>query len=108
MPEIANCPLCGKKPVVYPYSYSPWAYECCKIKCDDAETWNRVQAALLAEKELAELKAAVMWERECEELNSIITEKYACMSESAPEEDEISVSHFRAIAAVDELCGGGE
>lgn len=108
MSEIAKCALCGREPIEKQQYMQHPAYACCDVKCNDLKTWSRVQAALLAEKELAELKAAVMWERECEELNSIITEKYACMSESAPEEDEISVSHFRAIAAVDELCWGGE
>ena len=106
--QVAKCELCGKDPGTFLVGKYDVGHECCGIKCYDPETWNRVQAALRAEKELAELKAAVMWERECEELNSVITEKYACMSEIAPEEDEISVSHFKAIAAVDELCGGGE
>ena len=61
-------------------------------------------AALLARHNA--LVEAVAWEREVEELNSFITELYACVSEVAPEECEIDASHFAARAEVDRLILG--
>ena len=49
------------------------------------------------------LVEAVKWERECEELHGIITELYCNVAESAPEEDEISMTYFAASAEVDRL-----
>ena len=72
-----------------------------------AAVYFRRQAAD-AESRLAELQEAVRWEREAEEVHSIITEKYLFVSESAPEEDEISVSYFAARAAVAVLVDLGD
>ena len=44
--EIANCPLCGKGPMIYPYRYIPFAYECCGVQCCRIEKWNRYAAAM--------------------------------------------------------------
>ena len=52
------------------------------------------------------LVEAVVWERECEELHGIITELYCNVAESAPEEDEISMTYFAARAEVERLIGG--
>ena len=54
------------------------------------------------------LREAVAWEREVEWLNDLITEQYACVSEIAPEEEEISVSYFEARSEVDRLIGEAE
>ena len=53
------------------------------------------------------LVEAVAWEREVEWLNDLITEQYACVSEIAPEEEEISVSYFEARSEVDRLIARG-
>lgn len=53
------------------------------------------------------LVEAVALERECEELHGIITELYCNVSESAPEEDEISRTYFAARAEVDRLIVEG-
>ena len=58
--EVANCPLCGKEPMIYPYTYIPFAYECCGVQCYSIEKWNRYAAAM----ELA--KAEVKLERTTE------------------------------------------
>ena len=56
MPEVAKCPLCGKKP--FPYHYEDHVeYVHCGVKCEDEGTWNRYAAAM----ELAEAKA---WRQE--------------------------------------------
>ena len=57
MTELANCPLCGKGPMIYHYTYIPFAYECCGVQCYSIEKWNRYAAAM----ELAEAKT---WEEE--------------------------------------------
>ena len=54
--EVANCPLCGKKP--FPYHYADHIeYVHCGVKCEDEGTWSRYAAAM----ELAEAKT---WEEE--------------------------------------------
>ena len=53
------------------------------------------------------LVEAVAWEREVEWLNDLIPEQYACVSEIAPEEEEISVSYFEARSEVDRLIARG-
>ena len=44
--EVAKCPLCGEWPMIYTYSYIPFAYECCRVKCYSIEKWNRYAAAM--------------------------------------------------------------
>lgn len=43
--EVANCPLCGKKP--FPYHYEDHIeYVHCGVECEDEGTWNRYAAAM--------------------------------------------------------------
>lgn len=56
MQEVSKCALCGYTPMNLIQS-GVEKISCCGITCDVLR-WNRVQAALRAEKELKELKAA--------------------------------------------------
>lgn len=57
MPEIANCPLCGRKPFQYHYD-EHIAYAHCGVKCDTLEIWNRYAAAM----EVSKLRAEYYYE----------------------------------------------
>ena len=46
MSEVANCPLCGKKPFPYHYEKDHIEYVHCGVKCEDEGTWNRYAAAM--------------------------------------------------------------
>ena len=76
---------------------------CCGVDCNTNERWNQYAGAMNAVPRHNALSEAVAWERECEWLNDLITEQYACVSEIAPEEEEISVSYIAARAEVDRL-----
>ena len=81
----------------YPH-IANFAFSECQKLWDRMEEKNK---ALLARH--TALVEAVAWERECEELHGIITELYCNVAESAPEEDEISMTYFAARAEVDRL-----
>ncbi len=72
-----------------------------KIACAQNKALLEQRNSILARHNA--LVEAEAWERECEELHGIITELYCNVAESAPEEDEISMTYFAARAEVDRL-----
>ena len=51
MLKVAKCALCGKEPFEKQQYMQHPVYQCCGVTCSH-KTWNRVQAAIHAEKEL--------------------------------------------------------
>ena len=47
MQKVENCPLCGKGPMIYTYTYIPFAYECCGVQCYSIENDIAAQMELV-------------------------------------------------------------
>lgn len=78
---VANCPVCGKGPMTYPYTYIPFAYECCGVKCYSIEKWNRYAAAMELARAVLRLytddsKTAHQWEFFVEEAEKRVLEVF--------------------------------
>lgn len=93
--QVAKCALCGKVPAWDDFDIeccideAKRAYSCCGTRCKNAKTWNRVQVALMAEKELGELK---------ELCRKFIKTLYNAHAGNLRE----------GVAELERLCGGGE
>ena len=79
--EVAKCPLCGEWPMIYTYSYIPFAYECCRVKCYSIEKWNRYAAAMELARAVLRLhkddsKTAHQWEFFVEEAEKRVLEVF--------------------------------
>ena len=69
MEEIANCPLCGKRPtkMVFGAGWAQDGYKCCGHTTDTMLQWNKCAAAMDAERRLVELREAVRALRKLEQ-----------------------------------------
>ena len=52
MPEVANCPLCSKEPLLFYLDNELVAISHCGVSCSSLTIWNKIAAAM----ELAQLE----------------------------------------------------